>query len=430
MWLKSSNDNESASKVSSTSSTQSMQSFKSFQYKYLTIYLLAMAADWLQGPYVYALYESYGFKKSDIAFLFVSGFLSSMCFGIIVGPIADKYGRKLMSIIFGVLYSASCLTKLVNDFGILLAGRVLGGISTSLLFSVFESWMVAEHNAREYPDSLLSSTFYIATFLNGIVAIFAGLWSSFAADRWGFVSPFMWALGLLVICTVLIITSWNENYGNSSVSLEHTFRSSFQYLMNDRSIIKLGFIQSLFEASMYTFVFMWTPTLQESGSQVGELPFGLIFATFMVCIMIGSSIFNMISKQASMTTERLACWIFGCAIGCMSIPYLFPTQSLLIYISFLVFEICCGLYFPTIGTLRSKYIPESARTSIMNYFRVPLNFMVVVVLSNISSISTTNIFLVCTLWLSIALVLQNSFVPRSSSNILPKSINENFISVD
>ena len=26
-----------------------------------------MAGDWLQGPYVYALYDSYGFSQEDIA---------------------------------------------------------------------------------------------------------------------------------------------------------------------------------------------------------------------------------------------------------------------------------------------------------------------------------------------------------------------------
>lgn len=47
-------------------------------------------ADWLQGPYVYALYESYGFVKEDIGLLFVAGFLSSAIFGTFVGSLADK----------------------------------------------------------------------------------------------------------------------------------------------------------------------------------------------------------------------------------------------------------------------------------------------------------------------------------------------------
>lgn len=48
------------------------------------------AGDWLQGPYVYALYQHYGYKQADIGRLFIAGFGSSMIFGTIVGSLADK----------------------------------------------------------------------------------------------------------------------------------------------------------------------------------------------------------------------------------------------------------------------------------------------------------------------------------------------------
>jgi hypothetical protein len=46
--------------------------------------------DWLQGPHVYALYESYSMTKHDIELLFIAGFGSSMLFGTIIGSVADK----------------------------------------------------------------------------------------------------------------------------------------------------------------------------------------------------------------------------------------------------------------------------------------------------------------------------------------------------
>ena len=64
--------------------------FKKFQNNFLLIYFIVMGADWLQGPYVYALYESYGFDKGDIAILFIGGFMSSLVFGTFVGSLADK----------------------------------------------------------------------------------------------------------------------------------------------------------------------------------------------------------------------------------------------------------------------------------------------------------------------------------------------------
>ena len=45
--------------------------------RYLLVYLLATMSDWLQGPYVYALYADYGYEQHEIAILFVAGFGSS-----------------------------------------------------------------------------------------------------------------------------------------------------------------------------------------------------------------------------------------------------------------------------------------------------------------------------------------------------------------
>lgn len=49
-----------------------------------------LAGDWLQGPHVYALYESYGMTPEQIDILFVAGFGSSMIVGTVVGSFADK----------------------------------------------------------------------------------------------------------------------------------------------------------------------------------------------------------------------------------------------------------------------------------------------------------------------------------------------------
>lgn len=79
--------------------------------KYLAVYLFAAMSDWLQGPYVYALYDAYGYSQHDIAVLFVAGFGSSMVFGSFVGGMADQGGRKKFVILFAIIYSLSCMTK-------------------------------------------------------------------------------------------------------------------------------------------------------------------------------------------------------------------------------------------------------------------------------------------------------------------------------
>lgn len=52
-------------------------------------------------------------------------------------------------------------------------------------------------------------------------------------------------------------------------------------------------------------------------------------------------------------------------------------------LGFCVFESCVGIFWPSIMKMRSQYIPEEARSTIMNFFRVPLNIFVCIVLYNV-----------------------------------------------
>ena len=65
-------------------------SLSQFQRLYLPGFLLAMLADWLQGPFVYALYQGYGIDREHNGYLFVGGFGASAIFGTVVGSFADK----------------------------------------------------------------------------------------------------------------------------------------------------------------------------------------------------------------------------------------------------------------------------------------------------------------------------------------------------
>ena len=176
--------------------------FVLFQRWYLVAFLLSMFADWLQGPYIYELYVSYGFNKEQIAELFLGGYVSSMLCGTFVGGMADKFGRKTMCLLYCLFYGSACVTKLVPDYNVLMLGRFLSGISTSLLFSVFEAWMVCEHHKQGFDSALLADTFSHATFGNGVVAAVAGLTANIAAHFGGFVSS-----EALTLLPVFVLTS-------------------------------------------------------------------------------------------------------------------------------------------------------------------------------------------------------------------------------
>ncbi|KAJ1343698.1 hypothetical protein BSLG_001773 [Batrachochytrium salamandrivorans] len=349
---------------------------------------LTTVSDWLQGPYIYALYKSYNYDLDNIALLLLPASYHRLLSG--------HLGRKLGCILFCILYALSCITKLYPDFSMLMLGRLLGGISTSLLFSVFESWMVSEHRSRGFDDSLLSETFAWSTFVNGLVAIISGVIANYSVDVWGLVSPFMIAVVFLMVAMVVIQLTWTENYGSkSSSSPSPSFISVINTVFNSPSILAVGAMQFGFESAMYTFVFLWSPVLEKYAGPTVKLPFGVIFSSFMVCIMIGSIVFKIL-MQKNLSHELIAKAVFASASIILLLPAVTNSEAIT-YMAFNVFEACCGLYFPSMGSIRSKVVPEDTRSTVMNIFRVPLNLMVVFILLKVDSISHTMLFIICSM---------------------------------
>eukprot|EP00466_Bigelowiella_natans_P014204 jgi/Bigna1/90905/estExt_fgenesh1_pg.C_820058 len=392
---------------------ESSPSFVSFQRNYVFVFLVMMGSDWLQGPYVYALYASYGYAKEEISTLFIAGFGASMVFGTIVGSFGDTIGRKKTCILFGILYTLSCFTKHFSNFYVLMLGRLLGGVATSLLFSVFEAWMVCEHNEQRFAPSLLGGTFSQAYFCNSIVAISAGLVGQWAARTFSngegdnLVAPFDCAAILLTIGTTVVALTWMENYGNKTSPFLEQMQMASTVIVQNQEVVIAGACQSLFEGAMYTFVFMWTMSLEAAAERadMGPIPHGYIFSCFMVSCMIGSCLFKYLSAKLELTS--LLSYVVGvAALGLL--PAAIGAEYFgftILMIGFCVFEGAVGCYWPLIGEIRSAVIPEECRSTIMNFFRVPLNLIVVIVLFNISKLSNQFVFRFCVTLLGVSAYL-------------------------
>eukprot|EP00471_Norrisiella_sphaerica_P003764 CAMPEP_0184491540 /NCGR_PEP_ID=MMETSP0113_2-20130426/20653_1 /TAXON_ID=91329 /ORGANISM="Norrisiella sphaerica, Strain BC52" /LENGTH=437 /DNA_ID=CAMNT_0026875953 /DNA_START=46 /DNA_END=1359 /DNA_ORIENTATION=+ len=391
--------------------------FTAFQRNYVLVFLVMMMSDWLQGPYVYALYASYGYSKAEIGTLFIAGFGASMVFGTAVGSFGDMVGRKKTCLLFGALYIASCITKHFSNFHILMLGRLLGGVATSLLFSVFEAWMVSEHFSRNFSPDLLGSTFAQAYFGNSIVAIIAGLVGQWAAQTFGFVAPFDCSMIMLLIGTAIVSQTWSENYGNQVTPFLTQLTNAFKIVSSQKEVVVAGACQSLFEGAMYTFVFMWTVAMEKAAAVSGmETPHGYIFAIFMVSCMIGSCTYKTLSGSVS-PTQMLSMVITAAAFGLM--PAAVGTEAFgitALLLGFCLFEAAVGCYWPLIGEIRSGVIPEECRSTIMNFFRVPLNLIVVIVLYNIGDLTDVFVFRFCIVLLGASAFLSTMLViPEKAS---------------
>eukprot|EP00931_Biecheleriopsis_adriatica_P033738 TRINITY_DN19563_c0_g1_i1.p1 TRINITY_DN19563_c0_g1~~TRINITY_DN19563_c0_g1_i1.p1 ORF type:complete len:467 (+),score=63.64 TRINITY_DN19563_c0_g1_i1:49-1449(+) len=392
--------------------------FRKHLWLYLGVWAWCVAADWFQGPYVYALYSAYGFPSHDIAVLFVAGFGASMVCGCFVGSLADRFGRKRLCLAYCVLYIVSCITKHWASYGILMLGRITGGAATSLLFSCFECWMVSEHTSRhQFSQALLSYMFGLKFSIMYIVAVLAGLIAQFTVDMWpltpikegsnvyvgGFCSPFDASIACLVIAFTLICFLWRENYGekeNTSAALgllEHAKEAASQ-LVSDGKCLRLCLTVACFEGSMFAFVFNWTPALE---SKAVPPPHGVIFALFMMAAICGASVATLLSHKMPAHKQLFAVSSLGAAA--FVIAGLSASRALQVcFASFLAIEFCVGWYFPSIGLVKSEVVQERIRGSMYNLFRVPLNAVVIGLL--LTHLSVVACFTLCACLLGVSLL--------------------------
>ena len=384
------------------------QDFVSFKAYYIGVYAVIMLADWMQGTHMYTLYLSYGV---DISTLFLTGFLSGAIFAPFLGSVVDKVGRKNSCIVYCVLEIIINTMEHSTNFSILLFGRVLGGISTNLLFSAFESWMTTEHRKKGFPEKWLTEVYSAASVTNGVTAVAAGIVAQQLEDWLGHIGPFKGAVALTVLALILVLR-WDENYGedkgDDSGSVITQFKEGWSATLSSPDILKIGLIQSLGEGAMYTFVFMWVPTLLSLAPN-SDVPTGAVFSSLMIAITMGGSVFPLVHSCLG-STELAATAIYFLAALCMLCPALclsnFGNCFTPVLVAFVMVEFSIGLFFPAAGILRSKYVPDHLQGAILNIFRLPLNLLVVTGTKLTDLYQPSTVYSVVCCWYLLATILQ------------------------
>jgi hypothetical protein len=113
----------------------------------------------------------------------------------------------------------------------------------------------------------------------------------------------------------------------------------------------------------------------------------------MVCCMLGSTTFSWLARK--LRAEDLMSGMLGLAFVSMASAATHCGGGLVpLVAAFFAFEGCVGMYFPLIGTLRSKYLPDAYRGVLMNLYAIPLNLLVVAVFLLIGKLGLVGAFTV------------------------------------
>lgn len=281
--------------------------------------------------------------------------------------------------------------------------------------------MISEHNRQSFPPSLLKNTFSMYVFLMGVVAVGSGAVAGLVEKEGGVLAPFDVCAAVAAGLAMLLPLVWKEeNYGagrgggtgmegekeeveeyhssssSSSTSLSSLLASlppSLPSLLrslfppNNMDILWVGLTQAFFEAAMFTWVFLWTPSLDTG--EIPSLNLGLVFATLMVGVMCGSSVFRILTMDGRGGSEggrrgdgySVEVVLLGALLGgggaMMAAAWPGEVGAEWLLVDFVVFEASVGVFFAAMGSIRARVIPETARATVMNGIRVLLNVLIV-----------------------------------------------------
>jgi len=230
-----------------------------------------------------------------------------------------------------------------------------------------------------------------ATLVNGFVATGAGVFSNKLVESTGnFATPFIASGWLLILGFLVIRGTWLENYGSGGGSATtdmfqiKRLGQAWRIVRDDPMLLVLGLTQTCFEGSMYLFVFIWVPSLQEVTRYNHTLPFGYIFSSFMVSMMIGSILYTMVVAYSKIKPTDSSLTIHAklssivCAVSAFALASSITSKSEEVrFWAFCAFEACVGMYYPVQGMLRGTLISNEHRATLSSLFRVPLNIFVV-----------------------------------------------------
>lgn len=356
--------------------------FKVFQSGFLTGYSLVILCELIAAASFYHTFISLKLSLEQITKLYIITIVSSTATGI-VGDIIDIGARKDKCVLSALLYSASMFSIFFGGhYEMLLIGRIVYGVASSLHHSSFESYAIQQHASLGFPDDWLAQTFSYLTHCMAIMAALSGILGQIAASTGH--------MGCVALCCVLfasiavyLFVVWEKDMNSSKYMLSSfifNMTQTVNTVRSNRQMLLFLLISSMAEASITIFTFYWAPWITSIVIEENHhLPYEILFSCLIVTSMLGNYLFqlftiennNAINSNNANSNNNLD-MAFQAILVTSSVSYflgaIFQTSFMAFLISIVV-QLCMGCYWPAIGYFRGKIIPPELRSSSLTIAR-------------------------------------------------------------
>jgi MFS transporter, MFS domain-containing protein family, molybdate-anion transporter len=383
--------------------------------------------------------------------LYCLGFVTGAVTSPITGALVDRLGRKKAALIYCALEMGINMLEQYPVLAGLILCRMVGGITTNLLSSVFETWLDTEYRRRGFDKERYEIIMRDSVVASNLAAIASGYLAHHLAERFGPVGPFEGAVACTAVAFAVVAFVWTENYGTSDLenikSIRGYMLDAIQTFKADSKVLRVGIIQGLTTGSIQIFIFLWSPALRELAKNApknvlgldseGEPAYGLVFGAFMACGVLGGLVSPFVRKGVTalispltkatpetievegevirpMAVEFLAAASYLVCAGLLLVPCALPSNGVFAFsialLAFMVYEFMVGIYMPCEGVIRSIYIPSDARCSLMTFPRIIVNIAVSIGVISTEFVSLSSAFCAVSSLMIISAMLQLSLI--------------------
>jgi len=386
-------------------------------------------------------------------------------------------GRKRAALLYCVLEVFINLLEQYPFYYGLVASRMIGGFTTNLLSTVFETWLDTEYRRRGIEKEKYELILRDSVIVSNVAAVVSGYMAHVLAEYYGVVGPFRGAVSCTLIAFLVILGVWSENYGTPSeddsakVSGVWKFlRDAISAYWHDSHMTRVGVTQGLTAASLQIFVFLWVPALRQFARYAprgslgldkdGEPAYGLIFGAFMAAGVLGGCLAPQLRRWVTglvspavdrvappstilvdgegvvpvrpMAVELVAATCYAVAAVCLMTPFFATDENPISFFyslaAFLGYELIIGIFLPCEGVIRTIYFPSNARASVMTLPRVIVNVAVALAVASTTYITFKMAFALVGGLMILASLLQLSLVSKQEWTSLFHSLKKRYVS--
>ncbi|KAJ3563398.1 hypothetical protein NPX13_g8213 [Xylaria arbuscula] len=250
-----------------------------------------------------------------------------------------------------------------------------------------------------------------------ITAIFAGVLGHCVVLALGSkIHPFILGVALDVCAAILMLKTWSENWGTSSpanatLDDNKAAEEAQEQLPSEQTtgslwdlrVWAMSFVTCCFDGTIFLFMFFWPETLQDAHdkdhpNEQDTIPHGVIFASFMAIMVLGALSYNLAatdesgssSYQGPSTRFRYALTPTQLLMGSLVISAVcftaaaFVREEVGLFASFLLLEVCNGIYVPSVAYHRGTIVTDEARARVYSLMNIPLFVFVIIALQTTS----------------------------------------------